>query len=173
MALTLADDALHVVLPLKKFLTIELCPPEWRALDLYVFRDDAVTFYVGQSFCAFERVWNHLYGGYKGRSGVGRFVLVNWPVSMRFTIELLSSKARQFEGVQHDLNAAELALITQAAPCFNAVLNRTPTPLPECYRPPSAPIRCSRNLNHLIRDAGYVLQAEVKKAWLEKDDAQD
>ena len=38
-----------VAISLKRFLLIEQCPAEWKGLDLYLFRDEAVVFYVGQS----------------------------------------------------------------------------------------------------------------------------
>jgi len=156
----------HIVLPLKRFLTVAACPPEWRGFDLYLFRDDEVVFYIGQSYLAYDRVWQHIYDGYKARSVVGRFVLCNWPTSMRFTIELWSSQADRFAEVDHDLNAAERLLIEQVAPCFNEALNRRPTPLPDRYAPPSAPIRCSRSLNKLIHEAARAVQTDERKAWL-------
>ena len=68
---------------LKEFLlTEQRCPPEWRPFDLYLFRDDEVVFYVGQSYVAFDRVWRHILDGYKGRSVVGRFIHCNWPASL-------------------------------------------------------------------------------------------
>ena len=78
----------HIVMPLKRFLIAAECPADWRGFDLYLFRDDDVVFYVGQSYLAYDRVWQHITDGYKARSVVGRFVLCNWPGSMRFTIEL-------------------------------------------------------------------------------------
>ncbi len=156
---------LHFALLLKRFLITAECPPEWRVFDLYLFRDDEVVFYVGQSYLAFDRVWQHITDGYKARSVVGRFILCNWPKSMHFTIELWSSQADRFAGVNHDLNAAERMLIEQAAPCFNEVLNRRPTLLPERYAPPSAPIRCSRSLNKLIHEAERAVLMEERKTW--------
>jgi hypothetical protein len=155
-----------IALPLKRFLIVAECPPDWRAFDLYLFRDDEVVFYVGQSYLAYDRVWQHITDGYKARSVVGRFVLCNWPGSMRFTIELWSSQADRFAEVDHDLNAAERLLIEQYAPCFNEALNRRPIPLPDRYVPPSAPIRCSRSPNKLIHEAGRAVQADERKAWL-------
>jgi len=38
-----------ITLPLKRFLLIEQCPPDWKSLDLYLFRDDSVAFCAGQS----------------------------------------------------------------------------------------------------------------------------
>ncbi len=155
----------HIVLSLKRFLIVAECPPEWRAFDLYLFRDDEVVFYVGQSYLAYARVWQHITDGYKARSVVGRFVLCNWPKSMNFTIELWSSRADRFAAVAHDLNAAERSLIELYAPCFNDALNQRPTPLPDCHAPPSAPIRCSRSLNKLIHEAERAVRAEERRAW--------
>jgi hypothetical protein len=79
-----------IVISLKRFLLIEGCPADWKSLDLYLFRDEEVVFYAGQSHLAFARVWEHLLSGFKGHSIMGRFVWCNWPKSMSFTIELLS-----------------------------------------------------------------------------------
>lgn len=158
----------YIVLPLKRFLVIPACPPDWRGFDLYLVRDDEVVFYVGQSYLAYDRVWQHITDGYKARSVMGRFVLCNWPTSMRFTIELWSSQADRFAVVDHDLNAAERTLIEQHAPCFNEALNQRPTPLPDRYAPPSTPIRCSRSPTKLIHEAERAVQADERKAWLAK-----
>ena len=157
---------LHITLPLKRFLLIEQCPAAWQTLDLYLFRDDAVVFYVGQSYTAFHRVWEHLRNGFKGRSVVGRFIWSNWPKSLNFTIELLSAQAARFAAVGHDLNAAERQLIEQRSPCFNAALNYTPTPLPLAYFPPNAPIRCSRSLNKLTHEAERAVATEERQRLL-------
>ena len=45
-----------IVIPLKRFLLLEECPPDWKRFDLYLFRDESVAFYVGQSHLAFARV---------------------------------------------------------------------------------------------------------------------
>jgi hypothetical protein len=154
-----------VTLPLKCFLIVDECPPDWRGFDLYLFRDDEVVFYVGQSYLAYQRVWQHITDGYKARSVVGRFVLCNWPTSLRFTIELWSSQADRFAGVDHDLNAAERMLIEQYAPCFNETYNLRPTPLPDRYAPPSAPLRCSRSPNKLIHEAERAVQADERARY--------
>lgn len=162
-------NELKIILPLKRFLLIKDCPAEWKHLDLYLFRDEAAVFYVGQSYLAFARVWEHLLGGFHGHSIVGRFVWVNWPASMNFTIELLSSQSEQFSNVGNDLNAAERELIQGYSPCFNASLNSQPTPLPQSYRPPNAPMpRYVRGLNRLIHEAERAVQAEERKAWLKE-----
>jgi hypothetical protein len=151
-----------VALPLKRFLLIEQCPEAWQGLDLYIFRDEAVVFYVGQSHLAFARVWEHLFNGFKGHSIMGRFVWVNWPKSMKFTVELLSSQLEQFNSVGHDLNAAEQLLIQQWVPCFNVSHNNQPTPLPATYLPPNASLR-RRSLKQLIREAERAVKAEANR----------
>jgi hypothetical protein len=155
-----------LVLSLKRFLVVAECPPDWRAFDLYLFRADDLVFYVGQSHLAFDRVWQHIYDGYKARSMVGRFVLCNWPTSMNFTIELWSSQADRFAAFDHDLTAAERSLIELYAPCFNETYNARPTPLPDRYALPNAPIRCSRSPHKLIHEAERAVQAEARLAWL-------
>jgi hypothetical protein len=149
----------HFALTLKRFLSIAACPPDWRDFDLYLFRDDEVVFYVGQSYRAYDRVWQHIHDGYKAHSVVGRFVLCNWPKSMNFTLELWSAQADRFAGVDHNLNAAERTLIELYAPCFNEALNRRPTPLPDRYAPPTASLRCSRRPRQLIFEAGRAMRA--------------
>jgi hypothetical protein len=160
-----------VILPLKRFLQIEQCPTEWRNYNLYLFRDGELAFYAGQSYVAFDRVWTHIRDGFRARSVVGRFLLANWPASMRYVVELLSAGDEQFDEVAHDLDAAERQLIERYAPCFNATLNRQPTPLPASYAPPSAPLRCSRNINHLIREAGIAVNAEERRRFLRENES--
>lgn len=157
-----------VTINFKYFLQLETCPPEWQQYDLYRVHDDTVTFYVGQSYNAYERVWNHIRSGYKGRSVVGRFIITNWPAAMRFTVELSCSRHADFACVEHDLNRAEQSLIERYSPCFNAVLNRQPAALPSGYIPPEVNQRV-HGLHRLIREASYVIQAEQKKKWLEED----
>ena len=155
---------------LKRFLLIEQCPPEWKHLDLYLFRDDSTAFYIGQSQLAFGRVWEHLLGGFKGRSMVGRFIWCNWPKSMSFTIELFSSQAEQFAEVGNDLNASERLLIQRWSPCFNVSLNDLPTPLPSSYLPPNAPFRRRRGLNALLNEAARAVQTEDTKRLIDDMD---
>lgn len=157
-----------IVISLKRFLLVEQCPPHWKSLDLYLFRDDAVVFYVGQSHLAFARVWEHLIGGFKGHSMMGRFVWCNWPKSMKFTIELLSSQSEPFRIVGNDVNAAERALIQQYTPCFNVSLNSQPTPLPQHYLPANARLRCSRSLNRLIHEAERAVKMDDNQLWVEQ-----
>jgi len=157
----------NIAMPLMRFLLVQQCPAAWQGLDLYLFRDENVVFYVGQSFLAFARVWEHLLSGFKGHSIVGRFVWCNWPRSMNFTIELLSSRSGQFSEVGNELNAAERLLIQRWSPCFNISLNDQPTPLPNSYLPPNAPFRRRRSFNALIHEAERAVKAEDMKLWLE------
>lgn len=157
-----------VALPLKRFLLVEHCPSDWKGLDLYLFRDEEVAFYVGQSYLAFARVWEHLIGGFKGHSIVGRFLWCNWPRSMNFVIEMFSSKSEAFASVGNDLNAAERMLIQRWSPCFNVSLNSQPTPLPTAYLPPNAPFRRRRSLNMLVHEAERAVQAEESRRWMEE-----
>jgi hypothetical protein len=157
----------RITIPLKRFLLVEHCPLVWKDLDLYLFRDEQVAFYVGQSQLAFARVWEHLLGGFKGHSIVGRFIWCNWPKSMSFTIELLSSCSEQFADVGNDLSAAERSLIRRWSPCFNMSQNEQPTSLPETYLPPNAPFRRRRSLNALLHEAERAVKAEEASRWLE------
>ena len=156
-------------IPLKRFILIdrEQCPEAWKVFDLYLFRDENVVFYVGQSHNAFARVWEHLLSGFKGHSIAGRFMWVNWPRSMNFTIELLSSKSSQFDEVGNDLNASERMLIQRYTPCINVLQNNVPTPLPGSYLPPNAPFRRRRSLNALIHEAERAVKAEDTELWLQ------
>jgi len=156
-----------VAISLKRFLLIEQCPAAWKGLDLYIFRDEAVVFYVGQSYLAFARVWEHLLNGFKGHSIMGRFVWCNWPTSMKFTIELLSSQFEQFNIIGNDVNAAERLLIQHWSPCFNVSQNSQPTPLPPAYLPPNAKLRCSQSLNKLIHEAERAVKVEDNQLWVQ------
>jgi hypothetical protein len=158
-----------IVLPLKRFLLIDPCPAEWKEFDLYLFRDETTAFYVGQSFLAFTRVWEHLINGFKGHSIVGRFVWVNWPKSMNFTIELHSSQVEEFASIGYDLNAAERLLIERYSPCFNAALNHQPSPLPADYLPANAPYRHRKGLPTLIREAERRVRWEETRSLLEPE----
>lgn len=156
----------NIALPLKRFLLIEQCPASWKSLDLYLFRDEHVVFYVGQSHLAFARVWEHLLNGFKGHSIVGRFIWCNWPTSMSFVVELLSSQSEQFDAVGNELNGAERLLIQQWSPCFNVSLNCQPTPLPNSYLPPNAPFRRRKSLTMLLHEAERAVKADDTKQWL-------
>jgi nitrogen fixation-related uncharacterized protein len=158
----------NVSITLKRFLLVGQCPAAWKDLNLYLFRDDKVAFYVGQSQLAFARVWEHLPSGFKGHSIVGRFVWCNWPKSMNFTIELFSSRSEQFDDLGNDLGAAERSLIQRWSPCFNVSQNDQPTLLPESYMPPNAPFRRRRGLNALLHEAQRAVKAEDASRWLEE-----
>jgi hypothetical protein len=160
------SDPIEATLPLKQFLQIEHCPMEWRRLNLYIIRDEEVVFYVGQSYTAFNRVWEHFYDGFKGRSLVGRFIVCNWPASMHFTIELLSSKIARFACLENDLNRSEQLLIEQYTPCLNTVLNPHPAPLPDRYSSPYTSLKFFHHPKKFIRQAAQVIQAEQRRAWL-------
>ena len=155
-----------IALSLKRFLLLEECSAGWRGLDLYLFRHDAIAFYVGQSHFAFARVWDHLLGGFHGHSVVGRFVWCNWPVSMNFTIELLGSGSAQFESLGHDLDLAERKLIRRWLPCFNLSLNPQPSAVPGAYVPYNGQMRCSRSLARLAHQARRAVQAEDRERWI-------
>lgn len=156
-----------ITVSLKEFLVTEQrCPDDWQHFDLYLFRDDQTVFYVGQSESAFNRVWEHFLDGFKGRSTVGRFILCNWPRSMKFTIELYRSAAPCFAAVDHDRSRAEQLLIEQHTPCFNIALNQQPDDLPARYVPTTAKPICSRSPRKLIMEASIALQAEQRRKWL-------
>jgi hypothetical protein len=159
----MASQSASVAIPLRRFLTMAESPAGWPRYDLYVIRDDALVFYVGRSYNAFERVWEHLRGSFKGRSAVGRFVLVNWPQALRFTVELFSSASGRFEGVGNDPEAAEAALIAELAPCLNEALNRDPTPLPAGYHPPDAKVKHPRSLRRMMVDAEKAVHWESRR----------
>ena len=162
----MSDQAISI--SLKRFLLLADCPADWRGLDLYLFRDEAVAFYVGQSHFAFARVWEHLLGGFHGHSLVGRFVWCNWPVSMSFTIELLSSGSAQFDHLGNDLTLAERELIRRLTPCFNMSLNPQPSLVPGAYLPYNVPLRCSRSLTRLVHQARRAVQAEDRARWIQE-----
>jgi hypothetical protein len=153
----------RVAITFRQFLMAPDCPSEWLPMDLYLFRDDEVVFYVGQSAVAYRRIWEHLTGGYKGRSMAGRFLLCNWPSSLRYTIELVCSKDDEFFSFGGDLNAAERGLIERYRPCFNEALNGNPTPLPIHYAPPNATILGPRSVNRLVSDARDLARAKERR----------
>ena len=158
----------HVILPLTEFLLIEICPLEWKELDLYLIHDDEIVFYVGQSYTAFDRVWQHILDAFKGRSTVGRFILCNWPASLNFTVELMGSQSSLFAAQDNQLSLAERALIEHHTPCFNRALNSKPSAIPAQYSPPIVPlpITCPRSPSGLARQARYHLKSQKRKAWM-------
>lgn len=148
----------------KQFLTMTACPPRWKGFDLYLFSDGKTAFYVGQSHCAFERVWDHIYAGPKGHSIIGRFCLANWPRSAKFTVGLLNSQSPRFDGVGHNLDAAERVLIEELRPCFNVSLNSEPHVLPPGYIAPNIPIKYLKNFKRMLREAGYERRGNAEEA---------
>ena len=161
-------DHQKVAISLKRFLLMDQCPVEWKDLDLYIFRDNSVVFYVGQSELAFARVWDHLMGGFHGHSIVGRFVWANWPSSMNFSIELLSSQSEEFNCVGNHLNTAERLLIQRWSPCCNVSLNSQPVPIPDCYFPPNAKFRYRRSLTRLRYEAERAVKAEERRILIQE-----
>lgn len=160
----------NIALPLKRFILTdrEHCPEEWKCLDLYLFRDEQAVFYVGQSQLAFARVWDHLLGGFHGHSMVGRFMWANWPVSMKFTIELMSSQSEEFAAVGNILNAVERQLIERWSPCFNVSLNSQPATVPQQYRPANARLQCG-GLNKLIHQAERAVKLDDARLLLQEE----
>ena len=138
-------------------------------MNLYLIRDEDTVFYVGQSYVAFHRVWEHFYAGFKGRSLVGRFIICNWPASMRFTVDLMSSKSARFGLVENDRFRSEQLLIQQYAPCLNTVMNPQPTPIPSQYASPYTSLKFRHHPKKFIHQAAQVLQAAQKKTWLPHD----
>lgn len=147
-----------VRLTVKRFLTLHTCPAQWVHHDLYLLHHGGVVFYVGQSECAYARLWTHLQDGFKGRSLVGKFVRNNWPRSMNFTVELLRSQDPAFAALDHRRDAVERLLIQRLHPCFNDVHNGQPTPLPAHYRPPQASVAYPRHLGKMMREAEQALR---------------
>lgn len=163
-----APDLNPITIRLDRFLTVETCPPQWYVYDLYIIRDDRVTFYVGQSQCAFKRVWEHLKGGIHGHAIVGRFILVNWPRSSRFWVELHASQSARFAPQAFNLDSAERALIEALTPCYNVSLNHQPSPLPEDYLPANAPIKRIKNFRRMLREAAISAKrhdSEIDTKW--------
>ena len=165
--ISLSHESIRI--KVKQFLLLEECPPGWREMDLYLFRDGGTVFYVGQSYLAFDRVWEHIRSGFKARSDVGRFLLCNWPASLNFEIELFCSRAPEFAAIGHDLDLAEARLIRQFRPCLNGTLNDEAAALPARYRPPSSPIRCSRSLTALKFQAEMAVKMDERAGWAETD----
>jgi len=152
---------------IKQLLVNEKCPEEWKDYDLYEIYDEEVSFYVGQSYIAFNRIIEHIRNGYKARSDVGRFILCNWPKSMNYRVRMLSSKSEEFTDVGNDVLKAEEKLINTRKPCFNNVQNEQPTKLPERYLSPSSIIRCSRKFTIIVKQAESSIILDKKLKWIE------
>lgn len=147
-----------ILLSVKEFLTITVCPDEWLHFNLYLFCDASTTFYVGQSELAFARVWRHIQDGFKGRSLVGKFIRVNWPKSMHFTVQLISAESAKYSHVDYGVNDAERMLIEELAPCFNESLNSSPSPVPNVYRNPDENVPYPRHLGRMMREADAAME---------------
>lgn len=160
-----SPSASRVAIPLARFLLTNHCPPQWKRLDLYLFRDSHNVFYVGQSYCAYSRVWEHLMSGFKGHSIMGHFIWCNWPAAMHFTVELMDSQDAEFACVNHELDAAERLLIHRYAPVFNISLNEEPRPVPEGYRPVNGPLTCPRSWSRIIHEAERMAKAQEEREW--------
>ena len=156
---------MNIKLPLMRFLLVFECPPEWKKLDLYLFRDEQTVFYVGQSYCAHTRVWEHLLSGFKGHSIMGRFIWCNWPAAMRFTVELMSSRDEDFAEVGHNLTEAEALLIRKYNPVFNVSLNDAPQQMPVGYNPVNAPLTCPRSLSRILHEVERIVKVEDEREW--------
>ena len=153
------DAILQVRMPLREFLLVEKCPFEWQRLDLYLLRDEQTVFYAGQSVSAFTRVWDHFYAGFKARSVMGRFIVCNWPVSMRFTLEMYDARDPLFAPAGHDLDQAEQWLIRHHQPCLNTTHNPTPNPLPSQYLHPLTPMRIRLHPKRCLQQAAQAIDA--------------
>jgi hypothetical protein len=149
---------------LRRFLVLTSCPPGWKGFDLYLLRDAETVFYVGQSDCAYERVWNHIRGGPHGHSIPGRFILANWPKSGSFQVELISSYAPRFASVGHNLDTAERALIAEWTPCFIVSLNAQPHAVPPGYILPNAPLKFVRSYTRMLREAEAAARMDANRA---------
>jgi len=166
------NDQQSVRLSLRRFLTTPNCPLDWRFYDLYVIGDEEIAFYVGQSECAFDRVWDHIKGGVHGHSIPGRFILANWPKSGSFVVEFLTSRHSRFSVLDDGSdeyerrNMAERALIEAYTPCLNISLNITPLPIPPGYVLPNAPIKWVHSYRRMMREAKYSIRMEEnRRGW--------
>lgn len=109
---------------------------------IYVVRDDALIFYVGQSRRdVVTRFWEHL----QKPSRLGQFIRLNEPVSHQWTVAFYAladcaAFVRQkslfaLQEWQHfDMDMAEQAMIQALHPVLNLDFNEKPTPLPARYR---------------------------------------
>ncbi len=104
---------------------------------IYVVRDGATVFYVGQSRCPLTRLLGHMGQGEwvfpGGVSSVGEMIRVNRPQSLDWQIELLTLA----DCNAADVNTAEGALIHLYAPLLNRQgKRRRSAPLPKRYKTP-------------------------------------
>jgi len=118
---------------------------------LYVVRDGAVVFYVGQSQDVRARLNEHI-GRQGGRcaptwpSLLGQAILDNLPEARDWTIKLWTIADCQ-EELDSDVpspwpwtkDVAEQHMILARRPCFNVTYNANPKALPERYYDPRTP----------------------------------
>jgi hypothetical protein len=109
---------------------------------IYVVRDDALVFYVGQSRRdVLTRFWEHLHAP----SHLGRLIAVNEPESQQWAVDFYAlADCERFvqqkslfamqEWQHFDMDMAEQALIQAMRPVLNRDFNEKPTPLPTRYR---------------------------------------
>lgn len=109
---------------------------------IYVVRDEAIVFYVGQSKRdVIERFWEHL----TKPSRLGQLIASNRPQSLAWTVQFWTlADCRPFvqqkrlfadqEWERFDMDMAERALIEAFRPVLNRDFNLQPTPLPAHYR---------------------------------------
>lgn len=142
-------------LSIARLLTLPTCPEAWLPCDLYLIRHGSLVFYVGQSDCAFTRVWRHIQDGFKGRSELGKFIRNNWHLAMHFDVDLFVS-ALAAHG--RDRDQAERLLIERHRPCFNRSHNRHPTQLPDTYCSPQVAVPYPKNLRRMMQEAERVVQ---------------
>lgn len=109
---------------------------------IYVVRDGALVFYVGQSRRdVITRFWEHL----QAPSHLGRLIAVNKPDSLQWIVNFYAlADCEQFvqqkslfamqEWQHFDMDMAEQALIQTMHPVLNRDFNEKPTPLPARYQ---------------------------------------
>lgn len=125
-----------------------------RGHKIYLFRDNDIPLYIGQSVNPFVRIYSHL--AYKGptASNIGNLVLQNHEVSPNWIVEfrrlaecheIVAEHSDRLLTFRHVLqrpqgyknptamNIAEAALIQHYRPCLNAAHNPAPHPLPGSY----------------------------------------
>ncbi len=124
---------------IKNIIARKLKPSDAIGHPIYLFREDAIVFYVGQSRQPLTRFMEHLGQTWQAdASEVGTLILEQAPHSGTWTYELwtLEDCAQYLEPglVAGDVDDAETALIRHFHPCFNVRYNLNPTPLPERYQ---------------------------------------
>lgn len=112
---------------------------------LYLVRDGATVFYVGQSVDPVERVRGHLGLGelaFAGTDRLGYFIEDNLPGAQAWQVILYTLEDCQAYLGAWDVQEAEERLIELARPCLNVQGNTSPSPIPAKYkRPWDKPLR--------------------------------